>query len=223
MHVQRLSSLRSFWRNRSLGAHETFFTLGLAAYLDACPADGGSRYYDCLPDSNSLLLSHFGVLYQSLLGALSNALSSPVELTSDLAYPGFHIFRGQGIVGAGNSGRHFDVQYSKIRLPRGTITSDPVSFTLSLKLPVSGSGLEIWDFTVSDFVRAYLSGRASSVEEYADRRTRSYYSYSIGQLFMHRGLWLHRLNSPGVILADDERITLQGHALQTEGVWFAYW
>lgn len=126
-------------------------------------------------------------------------------------------------MGAGNSGRHFDVQYSKLQLPIGTITSDPISFTLSLKLPASGSGLYMWSFTASDLERAYISGRASSVEEYADRRSRAYYSYLVGELFVHQGLWLHRLSSPGVILPDDERITLQGHALRTERGWFVYW
>jgi len=223
--VDRIAAARDSWIDRSPRGDATFFTLGRASYLDACPAgvDAQTAYYDRIGPANRELLAGFGDLYAALRGQLSAELQGEVVLADGLAIPGFHIFLGSGILGAGKSGRHFDIQYESLRLPPGTVEDDPVSFTLALELPAEGSGLDLWDVTVEDFDRAFRAGRVATLDDMARRRILAYHPYSVGRLMIHRGLWLHRISSPGTIRAEDRRITLQGHALRIASRWVLYW
>lgn len=223
--VERVTGNRDKWIDRSPRGDSTFFTLGRASYLDACPPDADPEYsyYGKIDATNGDLMAMFGDLYASLLERLSAELRGEVVLAEGLAFPGFHIFLGGGILGAGKSGRHFDIQYESLRLPPGPVEDDPVSFTLALELPAEGSGLDLWDVTVEDFDRSFKAGRVATLDDMARRRTLAYHPYSVGRLLIHRGLWLHRISSPGTIHGDDRRITLQGHALRIAGRWNLYW
>ncbi|QNA82757.1 hypothetical protein G4G27_01080 [Sphingomonas sp. So64.6b] len=223
--VERVVGNRDNWIDRSPRGDATFFTLGRASYLDACPpdADPQSTYYGKIDAANGELIAMFGDLYASLLDRLAAELQGEVVLADRLAIPGFHIFLGRGILGAGKSGRHFDIQYERLRFPPGPVEDDPISFTLALELPTEGSGLDLWDVTVEDFDRAFKAGRVATLDDMARRRILAYHPYSVGQLLIHRGLWLHRISSPGTIHGDDRRITLQGHGLRIAGRWILYW
>ncbi|MGY4398569.1 hypothetical protein ACVWZA_003777 [Sphingomonas sp. UYAg733] len=223
--IERVASNRDKWIDRSPRGDATFFTFGRASYLDACPPDIQPQhaYYGKVDAANAELMATFGDLYTSLLDRLSVELQGDVVLADELAIPGFHIFLGSGILGAGKSGRHFDIQYENLRFPPGPIEDDPVSFTLALELPAEGSGLDLWDITVEDFDRAFKAGRVATLDDMARRRILAYHPYAVGQLLIHRGLWLHRISSPGTIRSDDRRITLQGHGLRIAGRWVLYW
>jgi hypothetical protein len=223
--VEAFDRLAPHWTDRGGRGDRTFCTLGRASYLDVCVpgVDAEAAYYALLPDSNALLLAHFQQLYDRLAGALSGILGARVVLATTLAVPGFHLFWRRGILSTGRAGHHFDIQYARLRLPPGTITDEPLSFTLALELPASGSGLDVWNVTDADCNRAFASGRASTLNDIASRRTCAYHPYARGAVFLQKGLWLHRLNTPGPITAADRRITLQGHALAIDGVWQLYW
>jgi len=223
--VRQLDMLQAHWTDRSLRSDRSFATLGRASYLDVCAleADAETAYYANLQASNALLRAHFQPLYDRLAQALVGTLGAEVVLATTLAIPGFHLFRGRGIAGAGAAGPHFDIQYSKLRLPRGPITDDPLSFTVALELPACGSGLDVWTVTETDFNRAFAAGRAITLDDMASRRTCAYHPYSCGTVFLQKGLWLHRLSTPGPVGETDRRITLQGHALAIGGAWLLYW
>ena len=223
--VQQLETLDAHWTDRSAQSDGSFRTLGRASYLDVCMAnaDAETGYYAHLQASNALLLAHFQHLYDRLARALAGVLAADVMLATTLAIPGFHLFRGHGIARAGSASAHFDIQYAKLRLPPGRISDEPVSFTLALELPACGSGLDVWSVVEADFDRAFAAGRASTLDEFASRRTCGYHPYACGVVFVHKGLWLHRLSTPGPVRATDRRITLQGHALAIDGAWLLYW
>jgi hypothetical protein len=223
--VAQLDALEVYWTDRSARSDRSFCTLGRASYLDVCAvnADAETAYYAKLKDSNTLLQAQFQGLYDRLARALAGVLGADVVLATTLAIPGFHLFRGRGIAGAGAAGPHFDIQYAKLRLPPGSVSDDPISFTMALELPACGSGLDVWSVMEADFDRAFSAGRASTLDDIASRRTCAYHPYSCGAVFVQKGLWLHRLSTPGPVDAADRRITLQGHALAIDGAWLLYW
>ena len=81
----------SRWRQRH--TLTPFFTLGLAAYLDAVSPQGD---YYCQSDrrqSNQFLYSQFQYLYESLAQLLQVQLQKAVVLVeSQAALPGFHVY-----------------------------------------------------------------------------------------------------------------------------------
>jgi hypothetical protein len=203
----------------------TFFTLGRASYLDVCLTgkDQELNYYQAVRKSNELLLSHFSDLYSRLLESLYSELADPVTYTDKLARPGFHVFLGSAISAAGQARAHFDVQYDKLQFGGKPDSVEPISFTLPLRLPRGGSGLETWNVTRDRYENAVRQGMVRSLHDYAEQKVRAYHPYTPGVLFVHKGLLLHRIASPGVIHPEDERVTLQGHGLRIAGKWLLYW
>ena len=95
----------------------------------------------------------------------------------------------------------------------------PLSFTLALRLPASGGGITLWDLTYEEVKR--LSH--SEIEQLAITKQRHVHPYTVGTLLLHSGLIVHQI-APGTNLQpDDERITLQGHALLCQGSWQLHW
>jgi len=223
--VAEIYRMRSHWLDRSVRNQQSFFTLGRAAYLDVClpGSDANAQYYSKLEASNATLREGFGFLYERILNAMTGLIGNSVDYGQELAMPGFHLFFGSGIVSAGEGGSHFDIQYSALRLPEPIDPVEPISFTLALQLPTHGSGLETWNITEQEFNKALARGLTHSLEEYRARKIRAFHTYRTGWLFIHRGLILHRLCSPGPILSTDARITLQGHGLRIRGRWILYW
>jgi hypothetical protein len=205
----------------------TFVTYGRAAYLDVClqGADADRDYYARLPDSNRTLQSLFGDLLNRLRVELGHILGDPVAyLPEQLALPGIHIFRGPGIRSAGEAGAHFDVQYQRLHFGSMVDRSvSPISFTALLEGPACGTGLQVHNVSYQDYERAYLMGRIVSLQQLVERRTSAYFPYSLGRLVVHRKLFVHCIATPGPVSADDQRITLQGHAIRSRGTWILYW
>ncbi|MCP5507982.1 MAG: hypothetical protein H7A37_06755 [Chlamydiales bacterium] len=50
-----------------------------------------------------------------------------------------------------------------------------------------------------------------------------YLPYEEGKILIHDGLTLHQIAPAEKMQPDDERITLQGHALFCDGAWRLHW
>jgi hypothetical protein len=223
-----LWGLRDRWIRRDLSAN--FYTLGVAAYLDVVYSNDSSKdYYSRLADTNALLMDHFGSLLYRVRDILSDVLNEQVDFAKGLAIPGFHIFLGDAIGRAGEAAPHYDRQYIRLEWPGGyKILRLPLSFTLPVRLPRMGSGLLTWpENALSD----WSSDTNPSPNEtatvlrpvYTEADHTLYYPYKPGLLLLQRGLTLHRIAAPESVEADDERISLQGHAIKCEGRWLLYW
>jgi hypothetical protein len=112
---------------------------------------------------------------------------------------------------------HFDAQFQWLRWPGKVGTSKPYSFTLPIALPVGGASLDYWRIEPKDLDPAD--------EDYTvrDPEARETYWYELGTLAAVKGLWLHRIGACGTTRAADYRITLQGHLIEVDGRWIAYW
>ncbi|MEV8092986.1 hypothetical protein [Kitasatospora sp. NPDC085879] len=204
-----------------------FVTYGRSAYLDVCPGDAApeQNYYRLLADTNAGLWKAFEGLYHRLRQTLADELGEPVGYRpDDLALPGLHVFRGSAIALADHASAHFDQQYGSLRLPAPRDPGvPPLTVTVPLRMPSNGTGLIVYDVEPDRYRAAVARGAATSLESYARRRTRAYHPYTLGSMVLHRGLLMHQLSSPGPIVAGDERITLQGHAIRCGGEWILYW
>lgn len=216
---EHVMELRSSWVQRH--PQLPSFTLGAASYLDARHS-GADAYLTLARRFNPQLVERFASLYDEVLGSLSSFVGEKVDVTRELALPGFHIFLADRAFEQPVADVHFDLQYQWIDWePYGGI--DPqtqISFTLPVRIPKGGAGLTIWKsdwMSVAHLDPSERAARIRSTTEQVEER------YEQGVLVIHTGHWLHRISPARNVEPDDQRITLQGHAIRTGSGWVAYW
>lgn len=216
---RRVHALRDHWRRRREEA--PFFTLGVASYIDAA-ADGFAAYSAAAEASNRLLEEHFGDVYERLTAAVGEHLGSPVGFHHAFARPGFHVFLSHEMFGAPSASLHFDRQYEHLDWSAlGEVDFDQqLSYTLTVALPARGAGLLVWN--VNDLDLRPLD-EAEKKEVMRRNRVPEVHPYRLGGLALHSGHQLHQIAPMKEMGPDDERITLQGHALPAGGRWILYW
>lgn len=188
-----------------------FYTFGCPSYMDA----GRSLdfYLYKAAQLNCLVKQVFHILSSSLLHSLSTHCAVSRDLVLPLPFasmPGFHIFApatqpDQGV----SSSFHQDRQHELIAPLIENILRDEkrksidlISFTLPIKIPHSGAGLCCIE----------RSGSLSRVV------------YALGEIVIHCGQVLHRIDDGYPYHDGDLRVTLQGHAVLTaSGRLYYYW
>ena len=198
-----------------------FYTLGAASYLD------GSRvfpenYTQLALRNNRILAADFQWLHQRVCGALEQWLNENVNLLPRLALPGFHIFQAHEAFAQENAASaHWDLQFRQIEwlLEEEPDFQQPLSFTLAIRLPQAGAGLNLWDLAHQDAGMLPEAAR----EEKRRELPKTYVPYCAGRMLVHSGLYLHQIAPMTGATAGEERITYQGHALRCAGVWRLYW
>lgn len=204
---------------RSLGYD--YFTLFSASYVDV-KARGGTlkKYRARAKRFNPLLRREFGPFYRILSKRLETLLGDETYFPEGFALPGFHVYvEKNGVFGLDGS-PHFDTQHlkldwSKTPLP---VLSEPISFTVPIILPSSGSGLQCWD---TDYAEFATSGK--TLPQLIRGKRARYFRYSPGRIFLMRGLIAHKIPDVKICKPGDLRITLQGHAIRTRRGWAVYW
>ena len=218
-----VNELGSHWLPRSVKP-ATFFTLGVASYQDLADFDSLAPrydYYRVAQVSNALILDRFGWLLARVRDALQAYLGGAAHFDSRLAAPGFHIFTSWAIPRGDEASVHFDLQYQLIDWSDGLAAPDfsaPVSFTLPIRLPRGGGGLNGWDISFEEAIRARTGAQAL-----AGRKPKVFFPYSLGVMEIHSGHMLHQIAGAPDVLPDDQRITLQGHGLRRGNTWTLYW
>ncbi|WP_164015778.1 hypothetical protein [Pyxidicoccus trucidator] len=219
--VAHIKELRAHWIPRGNNPQSTsFFTLGAAIYLDE-----PSEYRAVAERNNPLLREHFAWLYERLTEFLSRQLRAPVELAPGLGHPGFHVWLTPAIFTTPDASVHFDLQYLRaFPEPQPGMDFDrPLSFTLSLRLPRRGGGLNLWEFTYERYRQFYerINTRIQP-KDVTVLLPRLRHPYTVGAIAMHSGHLLHQVGEVDQVFPGDERITLQGHGILVRGVWQLY-
>jgi hypothetical protein len=217
---QALKALRADWTPRG-GDPLSFYTLGAASYLDA-----GVDYRQRAEAVNPKLAEHFGWLHSKLCEFLGWRLGAGVEFADRLALPGFHVWETPAIFTQPQASVHFDLQQLRV-WPRdmpGVDFAHPLSFTLAIRLPRGGGGLNVWDITHERFARfRERIGARVDPADLATLLTPMRHAYTVGSIAIHSGLLMHQIGEIAAVEPGDERITLQGHALKVGGTWRLYW
>ena len=212
-----LFALREHWHSRD--PQLPFFTLGAASYLDA--AHDYATYFAIAQRCNPLLSDRLGWLYEKLSGELGHQLNARVGFAPGLALPGFHVYLAHPMFERPIASIHCDTQYQPHDWSAFAHADfqHPMSFTLAIALPQCGGGLNTWDMDYAEYAALTPSRLAQRLAQ----RKQRYCAYSAGELVLHSGHVVHQA-APVVEVRDgDERITLQGHALNCDGRWLLYW
>lgn len=216
----QIKELRDLWIPRG-PAGTSFFTLGAASYLDEL-----SDYRMHAERLNPVLCDRFTWLYSRVVDFLSRRLRAPVAFADGLAVPGFHIWLNRAIFVSPVASVHFDLQYQRTwpETATGVDYDHPLSFTLPIRLPRRGGGLNVWDVDYARF-RQFLNridGRVTPTDLVA-LLERIRHPYTPGAIAMHSGHLMHQIGEIDDVTPEDERITLQGHGLCQHGEWKLYW
>jgi hypothetical protein len=201
--AERVMDLRAQWTARHVSL--PFFTLGMAAYLDAVPsaASPGRQapyYADVLRrHHNRMLRAHFGPLLELVCDALGRWAERSAHCSDETSsLPGFHIHLAHPVFTQPVASRHRDLQFQRVFPGRAIAPSRVLTFTLALSLP-EGAGLNMWS---GDQVH--------------------FHPYRLGHMAVHSGLLPHQaVLFPGA--SEQPRIMLQGHALIDDGTLLLYW
>lgn len=208
--------LREHWTPRH--PELPFFTLGTASYLDG--RDGPEAYGERISVTNPILEESFGHLLERVAQTLSDHLGSPCRYVEDLGRPGFHVYLSDPAFE--EAGRpHYDLQFETIDWEgRNVDLENQLSFTLALRLPEAGGGLRVWNVDYRRLRRTFPEMRREMLRE---NREPTLHAYHVGELVAHPGYLLHQIAPMPDMGPDDQRITLQGHAVYGEDAWILYW
>ena len=206
--------LRYLWEQQKPAI--PFYTLGAASYIDATAQR--SKYLHKVQTYNPILFMHFGWLYQRLSQQLTKYLQTPIAYPNHLALPGFHIFQSSKLFEQAIASVHYDLQYKLIDWQDSADFTNPISFTLAIALPQFGGGLNMWKINYSETLN-----NQALIEQLTASSPPNFYPYELGSLVIHSGHILHQISPCINIQPNDERITLQGHAIFNKGSWQLYW
>lgn len=222
-----IDALRPHWVRRGPPTLSAY-TLGAATYLDAQPL---ALYQQMAAQLNPVLQQHFADLYQMLELVLAPHVG-PVAPAHGLALPGFHVYgepEGQQMSPASCQfmeqpvgSIHVDMPYRSHQAYWAQFAQvdfvDTLTFTLCLRAPLHGAGLNVWgqmQFDEGHPPQQMPRGRFDPAALGPAVR----YPYREGGLHFFRGHLVHQM-APGVQLSgQDRRVTLQGHAVRADGIW----
>ena len=205
----QIKDLRDYWVPR--GSQVTgFFTLGAASYLDDL-----DEYHERRAVLNPVLHRSFAWLYDKVIEFLERRLHAPVTLADNLALPGFHIWLAPAVFVTPDASVHFDLQYLRT-WPKDAPDVDfsrPLSFTLPIRLPRRGGGLNVWDITYERYRRFALRVNAPlqpmDVTLLLDRMR---HPYTPGAIVVHSGHLMHQIGEvgEGALRSRGSRLWLRG-------------
>jgi hypothetical protein len=188
--ADKVFRLQQYWVSRS--DEFSFYTLGRCSYLDGkTPA-----YHEEIKTLNPILLKDFGNTYQIIIDYLSDQFKEPIELNNSLAHPSFHIFISDPFLLTHAGIWHQDIPHTTL----GLDPIDPYSFTVAIKLPTGGAGID-----------------------YVEDGLQKYMPYVEKGILGHDGKVLHRISSLKTYIPDEYRITMQGHLIRINGVLTMFW
>jgi len=214
---RQIDELEPHWLQRLPGL--PYYTLGAASYLDAARDPG--LYSQRVAQYNPLLATELGWLHDRVRLALAAHTGVHFVQAPEAARPGFHIFGFHQQFRQPMASIHFDRQHEDVpwQNRHELDPSELLSFTLPIRLPRSGAGLNTWNIHWRDRRRDGIIGP----EQLAQSRPATYVPYREGVLMVHSGNLLHQIASVPQMQPGDRRITLQGHALKRNGIFQMYW
>jgi len=208
--IKKIFQLKSDWNIRTNHFVEIpFYSLGAAVYLDVFENDL-ENYSQLYKRKNPILNENFSDLHQKIYQCLKGIYNCDFIHYEKSALPGFHIFLTDDVFEIPIASRHCDLQYLKIDWCDLTVDpSKALSFTLYLKLPANGGGVYYWD----RFHEELTNYDAIKREQILHDSTRHLKTFSEGDLFIHNGHQFHQIAPFFDIQENDQRISLQGHAI----------
>ena len=208
---QKVITCHSLWRRRVRGID--YYSLGIS--YDVLSRHGGfsQDWKNSILRNNQEMCDAFDGLYKKVSGSFANFFGKPISLSKYLAVPGFNVFGSRPgskpaffnsvfFENGGNIHNHPtpDWMHEALGMSEREVPSIIYSFTIPLRLPELGSGLNVWP-------SEDISGPPS------------FLSYSEGIAYGFRGDLMHQVppvRSYQKIASNECRITMQNHFLELE-------
>ena len=209
--------MRAFWEKTS--PYGRSYVLGAASYIHAI-GGAGAAYHDRARRLGPIMREQLAWMYERLTASLAKALRAPVALADGLAPPGFHLFIWEPAISQLRCSVHCDLQFEAHDFTRygPPDLAQPLSFTVAIRIPAAGAGMNIWDVRQGDPRAARGANGVRELESLPPRHV----AYRLGELTMHSGLRFHQIGQM-VMTPGESRVTLQGHAIRCGDTWQAYW
>jgi len=214
----KVVELKESWTSRGGYFDYPFYSLGAASYMDA--VNDAEDYYKKASQTNIIINQNFDWLLEKVSLFITEKLGKPAFFHPRFALPGFHIFQADELFEIPVASRHVDLQYKLLDWRDIKFDEkDCISFTVYVRMPSAGGGLYLWDYTFSDLSHLSDIDRQNKLadEDYKYRK------FEQGQLVIHDGLHFHQIAAMEEVKDSDERISLQGHAVLSQGNYFLYW
>jgi hypothetical protein len=214
--AERAISLRRHWgtfRNSSQTGiycigHPVFKTMGRTRTL---------RDSYGVVRMNLLLKKHFNALLERTKRVLEERYSKSVFCYPKSSLPGIYLFTKNTLNRGGKI--HIDLQFSALPKWRGIGSiQHAFAFTVPLRIPRSGTGLEIWLQSDQQFYESHRIGVWNS----NDFGQAVQVPYQLGSMVIIEGMALHRI-APTIIEPDEIRITHQGHGVIDQSGVHLFW
>ncbi|HYV98723.1 MAG TPA: GNAT family N-acetyltransferase [Gemmatimonadaceae bacterium] len=208
--VLTLTELRAAWKHRTQPIE--FDTLGAVASIDAFASN--ATYLRAAARDNPLLSAQFGTLYERLLAALGDALGAPAQHREEWGLPAF---RFQGPSRGANvplGAVHCDVDHAYLA-PGAAVGPPPVSFTVLLSEPDETAWLRLWDLTLDETTGLDTEETARLLDGTPSENL----LLGRGELLLYPSHRYHQRAPLPDLKPGRLRITLEGHAVHSEGSW----
>jgi hypothetical protein len=210
-------ALNKFWQPLKRDLRITHYSLGTPSYIGG---ENPAIYAAQARLLNPLLQARFAWLYGRLAEGLSSELGEPTAYRPTFSLPGFHIYvRRSGLTAEGGC-IHHDGQYRLLDWAPDAEFDRPISYTLPVTLPRTGGGLNYWDLFRSEIKTGV---KREDLEPILRTREQRHHRYGVGRLVVQWGEFFHQIAGTVDPQDDDERITLQGHAVRCGSEWILYW
>lgn len=218
------------WENRS-PAGNFFMSYGALTYLDAQSGVANDPEYDKFKKNhdstqfgytakakyfNEMLAKNFGWMYAKIKMYYVERFEKKVVFKG--ALPGFHIFQT-----AEQLNHDYVKNLATIHVDKpftchewGSDLVSASSFTIAVKLPKCGAGLNIWlDDSIFDNINTVYYHNMSKEEQLSVSKEAKYLPYKLGHMYEQTGFTRHQITLAGDAEKGERRITVQGHLVET--------
>ena len=213
--VNTLIKRQNEWEVRSpIG--DFFMSYGALTYLDA---EGG--YYESYTQKskyfNEILMEDFDWMYSKIKSYYEERFEKPVVFK--YALPGFHIFQTAEMLNhehiKNSASIHVDLPHRPHEWDSDILAVS--SFTIAVKLPRCGAGLNIWqDKNVFDNIETVFFDELDEKNQLKVTESAEYFPYKLGYIYEQSGLTRHQITCKGEVMENERRVTLQGHIVETD-------
>ena len=217
------------WENRSpIG--DFFMSYGALTYLDAKKGISLDPEYDRFRGDNKfksyedkakhfniLLFTDFYWVYDKIKAYYQEKFTKQVIYKR--ALPGFHIFQNHEKLNTeeikNTATIHIDAPHTSHNWEESVLCAS--SFTLAIKLPKCGAGLNIWrDDSIFNNIETVFYEQMSKEDQIKVKEMAEYFPYKLGYIYEQSGMLRHQITVGGQVLYNERRITLQGHLVETK-------
>lgn len=209
--------IRSNWISRY-----KLHTVGTTTHMDWRHGPPEPSVVEEMNRSNLLIRGCFAFVFTKIKSELESLLNAPVKLVDWIPVPGCMIYNGP-VVGKIEDRSHIDLQFELHDWSRfkDIDFSNPITFTLPIRLPSYSSGVKFWPRRVHS--KYSEEHQIDQFIKFVDPGVERFVPYKVGMMVVHPGTYLHAIENDEAGIDETPRITLQGHALLCDGVWRLYW